>query len=63
MDLDLSLTIWPSAFCFIGVPGQWRPCKVLRVGVAGAVYKARSLHTEDDEVHDAEGDKQTLLRA
>ena len=52
MDLDLSLTIWPLAFYFIGVPGH---------GARVRSERQESLHAEDDEVHDADGDIQKLL--
>ena len=57
MDLDLSLTIWPLAFYFIdiGVPGHGA-----RVRSSGS-ERQESLHAEDDEVHDADGDIQKLL--
>ena len=55
MDLDLSLTIWPLAFYFIGVPGHGA-----RVRSSGS-ERQESLHAEDDEVHDDDGDIQKLL--
>ena len=46
MDLGLSLTIWPFAFFFVGLPGLGAPLQVPQGGCggdAGVVYEARSL--------------------